>query len=182
MTITEEVLEIIREMPGVTSGNIIELMPHTNKQTIYATLNAQYIRGVVVRETEDGDGKGSPSFQWSMAPEGTTPPVVKTKVKPSDQPRWNSCTATYVPVPLGPTSQTIFDALNRDMEDLRRWKAEAIARYPDLGVDPIILKARNIVAEEMDGVDDDYAAAVRAGKRDGVLAMRLVVKMLEGGV
>ena len=170
MTITEEVLEIIREMPGVTSGNIIELMPHTNKQTIYATLNAQYIRGVVVRETEESDGKGRPAFQWSMAPEGTTPPVKGRTVKPT------------IAGPVPDTSITFSPILFRELEDLRRWKAEAITRYPDLAVDPIILKARNIVAEEMDGVDDDYAAAVRAGKRDGVLAMRLVVKMLEGGV
>lgn len=168
-TTTEEALEIIREMPGVTSGNIVELMPHANQQTVYSTLNAQYIRGNLTRVTGPSDGKGWVPYQWSIAPAGTKPPVVVRKGKQK----------VSAPKPTGDAPVLMFQT---ELEELRRWKAEAIARYPDLAVDPIILKARGIVAAEMDGVDDDYAAAVRAGKRDGVLAMRLVVKMLEGAV
>lgn len=182
-TTTEEILEIIREMPGVTSGNIVELMPHANKQSIYAALNAQYIRGNLIRSQAPAEGKGRPAFLWSIAPAGTKPPVVKKKKKvPSKPYPYSDEYFVGLEKVAADISATTIQSLRNQVAALETWKTEAIARYPDLAVDPIILKARNIVAEELDASDRDAAAQVRAGKRDGVLAMRLVVKMLEGSV
>lgn len=69
-----------------------------------------------------------------------------------------------------------------ELEELRRWKTEAIERYPDLAVSPIVLKARQMVAEEIGSGDPTMRDAVLAGQRDGTITMRVAVKLLEGVV
>lgn len=166
MTLVEEILEVVREMPGVTSGQIVELMPHIkNKQAIYATLNAQYIRGVIVRETLPPEGRGRPAFAWKMNPD----PAQKPPVKPV-----SSETARKI-------TDTTIASLRSQIAELEAWKADAVARYPDLGVDAITLKARGIVAAELAVAGDVVAAElVRTGQRDTALPMRLMIRALEG--
>jgi hypothetical protein len=154
-SVTDEVLEIVREMPGVTSGQIVELMPHiTKKQSVYAALNSQYLRGVIARDTVPPEGKGRPAFAWKMNPDPAQKPPVRSV--------------------SSATSQKIVDttvtSLRAQIAELEAWKADAIGRYPDLAVDAIVLKARSIVAAELhDGGDFVGSEAVLAGHRDTVL-------------
>ena len=77
----------------------------------------------------------------------------------------------------------LVDGLKQRIAELEQWKTTAIARFPDLGIDPIVLNARQIVSAELrstnDSGDRNAADAIMAGQRDNVLAMRLVIKMLE---
>jgi len=95
MSITSEILEVLKNLPGVTSGQIVEFMPHVNKQTVYAQLHSMYLRGELSRETDDTakDGRGRPPYKWSISADGK-PPVVAKKLKPSEAPQWNACVAT----------------------------------------------------------------------------------------
>ena len=164
MTARKEIVEIIREMPGVTSGQIIELMPHVNSQSVHSALNYLYVRGIAVREL-DGETKfGRKPFTWKLA-DKPIPPIRKA------------------PATMARRADAQVDGLKRRVAELEEWKAQAIRRFPDLGVDPVILRARQIVAAELrttnDSSDRASAEAVLAGQRDNVLAVRLVVKMLE---
>lgn len=167
-----EILEIVTALPGATSGQIIDLMPHVKKQSVYAGLNNLYVRGLVTREKVGSSTQGRPAYAWSVNPDGK-PPVVVRKVKPSNTLRWNSCSVSTRP-PEPPAD------LYGELEELRRWKADAIARYPDLAVDPLVLKARNMVAEEIGSADTVMRDAVLRGERDGALPMRVALKLLEG--
>lgn len=173
MTINSEILEVVKNLPGVTSGQIVEFMPHVNKQTVYANLHSMYLRGELSRDLDDAakDGRGRPPYKWSISATGK-PPMVR-KVKPSEVQRFNDCVVTTRPA-VPPAD------LYGELEELRRWKADAIARYPDLAVDPLVLKARQMVAEEIGDTDAAMRDAVLAGQRDGALPMRVALKLLEG--
>lgn len=53
-----------------------------------------------------------------------------------------------------------------ELTELKAWKADAIARYPDLGVEPLILKARKIVA-------NIYHAKMDTARKEDALKGRL---------
>lgn len=169
-----EILEIVTALPGATSGQIIDLMPHVKKQSVYAGLNNLYVRGLVTREKVGSSAQGRPAYAWSVNPDGK-PPVVARKVKPSTTLRWNTCAVSTRPPEPSPVLM-----FQSELEELRRWKADAIARYPDLAVDPLVLKARNMVAEEIGSADTVMRDAVLRGERDGALPMRVALKLLEG--
>jgi hypothetical protein len=59
------------------------------------------------------------------------------------------------------------------------WKTEAIAKYPDLGIDPMLLKARKIVAAST--TDKTTIEAVLSGQRDHSLAVMSTMTALEEG-
>lgn len=75
--------------------------------------------------------------------------------------------------------ETRIKGLLVENQSLLQWKADAIARYPDLAVDPVVLKARQMVAAEIGDSDKASRDAVLAGQRDGTLQMRVAVKLLE---
>lgn len=60
------------------------------------------------------------------------------------------------------------EELRQQVETLLRWKAEAIARFPDLGADPLVLKARKIVADAWRARpgNEGFAERVLAGQYD----------------
>lgn len=160
----KEILEVVTTLPGATSGQIIDLMPHVKKQSVYAGLNSLYVRGTITREKT----KANCGFAWSVNPDGK-PPVAQRTVKWTRSPEAYTETKIVLPPP----------AIFTELEELRRWKAEAIERYPDLAVSPIVLKARQMVAEEIGNADEVMRKAVLAGQRDGTITMRVAVKMLE---
>lgn len=58
------------------------------------------------------------------------------------------------------------------IKELEAWKADAIARFPELGVDPKLLAARRRLAEFYSEAD---RAAVLAGEFDNSIAMRVLL-------
>lgn len=68
-----------------------------------------------------------------------------------------------------------------EVKDLRAWKAAAILRFPELGVDPVILKARAQVAQIMQSEGNVVKAAMIArGDLDDSEMMRVVISLLKG--
>lgn len=72
--------------------------------------------------------------------------------------------------------QADFDALQELHDELLRWKANAIAKHPDLDIDPLLLKAREIVAAVT--LDLKTQEQVRVGTLDHDLGVRAVLMAL----
>ena len=95
-----------------------------------------------------------------------------------------------VPVPISPKLKLVkpteaglqaqLETLREQVAELKVWKDAAIARYPDLGVPPEVLRARAIVAKVMKESDDrEGARDVELGKRDKTMILRAVLASLE---
>lgn len=165
MTITEEIIEVVREMPGLVSAQIVELMPHVRRQSVYSTLNSLYMQGRISR-----DGARQSEYKWNINPNPAVKPVKGKRVMVS------------LPVPA-PVSDVDVEQLRLRVIELEAWKADVIRRYPETAIPAATMRARSIVAAELqDSGDSKMATEVRDGLRDGSLAMRLVIKMLEGDV
>lgn len=162
-----EVLEIIREMPGLTSTEIATLMPHKNKNTVSSTIFNLKNEGVIeISGQKDvaivtGGYKGVPAYTLSTNP---TPNVIKMKRRaPSEA-------ALHMQV----------KGLKEQIAQLEAWKAKAIAEYPNLAVEPIVLRARKLVAAELRASGDmALAHHVELGDKDTTLMMRVAIKALE---
>ena len=162
MSTKSEVIEVVRELPGLSSGDIVSMMPHVNPQTVYASLNSLMNRGELRRE-----GQRREEYRWHLGngvpPRKFSPPNVTSGAHSKDS--------------------EIIVALKAQIKELETWKAEAIQRYPDLAIPPLLKRAREIVASELrESGDRNGAADVEKGARDGTLPVRLVLKMLEGEV
>lgn len=166
-TVKDELREVIANLPGITVHDMKELMPHVNYSTLTARLQMLYLEGVVLREKVPNPiskGKGLKSvFSYKLNP--------NPKPVPPVQPMRNTTPST-----AGLTAR--IDELTNTIKELKAWKANAIARYPDLDVDPIVLEARNIVASELDGSDSILADQVRRGLKDSILPMRVTIAAL----
>lgn len=196
MSITAEVLEIVREMPGCTSAEVVALMSHVKKQTVYARLDALNIRGEVRQERDD-----KKRVHWYINETGVPvaprrgkakkPAVIELNVVTSKEHaerisrhiRDAKVNTTYVPEVAHAHYQATIDQLRARVAELEAWKADAIQRYPDLAVPPLLKKARDIVAAELRASDDiNQAERVELGHCDTTLPVRVALKMLEGDV
>lgn len=137
--VTNEVREIVRNLPGCTAADIITLMPHVKPVDVHRCVYSQAASGRFQRT-------GRP-YRYTLS-DGAP-------VKPKA-------------IPL--TSNVIRD-LEARITELLAWKNAAIARFPDLGVDPIVLEARRIAAQAA----PDQAADIAAGRRDGSAIIRALV-------
>lgn len=69
--------------------------------------------------------------------------------------------------------------LSAELEALRRWKNDAIARFPELGLDPVILAARQRVAAILrEEGNPAKAALVERGELDAGETMRIVLSIM----
>lgn len=163
----DEVLEIVREMPGLTTNEIHALMPHTSRAALNSMVTYLTARGDILR-TEGkqemgpkGIARRNPTYAISSNP---TPKAVKHKVKEP------STTALHATI----------KELHDKIADLEAWKQAAIARYPVLGVPPIVARARKLVAAEVRaGGDNALADQIIAGAKDATLMVRVAIKALE---
>jgi hypothetical protein len=77
-------------------------------------------------------------------------------------------------------TSTLLEVLHAEIAELKAWKVDAIARYPDLGVEPLILKARKIVANIYHKkLDTTRKADALAGRLDKTPIMEATVAALE---
>lgn len=67
-----------------------------------------------------------------------------------------------------------------EVKELRKWKADAIARFPELAVDPIVLRARNRVASILrEEGNIEKALMVEKGLLDDGELMRVVISVMK---
>ncbi len=161
------VLEIIREMPGVTGNEIVALMPHVTPAAVRSMITYLKARGDVVvsgkkEESWGTDGtRHNPTYALS---EDGKPPVKPLKHKE----------------PSSAALHATIKSLQDTISDLEEWKRNAIVRFPDLAVDPVVLRARKLVAAEVRaGGDNALAEQIMLGTKDATLMVRVTVKALE---
>lgn len=162
MTIQSEVEEVVREMGPVTALEVIQLMPHAARQQVYASLNALEVKGKISSEKipdPKDDRRKVNRYSYGGKPREAKPRKVKA-----------------------PTNQAqVINATDyrAKIAELEAWKADAIARFPDLAVDPDTIRAREIVHKMLiDSGDRNLAADVLAGKKDETMLVRACVAAL----
>ncbi len=103
------------------------------------------------------------TYKWTLCEGVAKPPMPKRKV-----------------IACNTTSSVTIEPLRKQIAELEAWKAEAIARYPDLAVPPLVKRARQLVAEMLRSSNDHgLAGQVVAGTKDGTMMMRVCVAALE---
>jgi hypothetical protein len=161
-----EVLNLIRELPGITAREIYTFMPDVPKGTVSSSVTTLKSRGLIV---EDGKkvldtGSGPRPFPAYRESDNPLPPVKRLKLKK----------------PTEAGLQARLDAANKLIEELQAWKADALRRFPELGVDPIVLRARSIVASALRAAGDPTLAdLVTRGAKDETMLVKVTVKALE---
>lgn len=162
-TVCDEVLEVVREMPWVSAKDVADLMPHQGANNVSATLTFLHAKGELIREASGTPNRfGRKPYLYSINPD--------PKPNPPKMRRKHPTAAGY---------EARIAELEAKVTQLTQWKADAINRFPDLGVDPITAEARRIVAAELDKTDTALAQQVRAGLKDGILPMRVTVAALQ---
>lgn len=160
MTISEEILYIVREEPGITGKRIREFFEGNGASSVITRL---YASGHLRREPvpkPKGQIGGRQTFRYWVCDDPK--PVSKpTKLKQPTAAGWEArC-----------------HELEAKVAELQLWKNEAINRFPELTVPDIVLRARRIAAK----ANPDFADALLAGKKDSSPIMLAVVAALEEG-
>lgn len=160
MTIQSEVLEIVREMQDVTASEVVELMPHAKQQTVYAALGVCEMSGQITSTKVQKGNRFVKQYRYGGVPKSLKPIKIAT------------------PTPAAMCANEA--SLKQRIAELEAWKADALARYPELAVDPIILKSRSIVSAmvEKEG-DRRLAEDIRSGRKDATILVRAVAQALE---
>lgn len=163
-TIEKEILEIVRELPGATPAVIADLMPHVKLSSIQPAVSRMYAAGWFTREEvaikrSNGIRK---TFAYTANAE-RRPPVIERKRK----------------APTDAGMKARIAQLEAENAELRAWRVEAEQRFPDLKVPPVVIRARQIVAETLrsDG-DTRHAQEVLSGAKDCSPMVRAVIHAL----
>ncbi len=197
-SVSDQVLEIIRQLPDSTGKDIVELLPTVPKGSVAAALTNLY-KGRKVTRTPTRTENDRPTFKYQLVDDPSKVPTPKVKqYRSRGAPHRVKIEEVNAAIGgrTGPSVvQTDFIASQskasmrgriRQLEDevasLRTWKADALERYPDLAVDQTTLTARKLVAKILrDGGDTQGADNVLHGSRDGSMIMRATVEALNQG-
>lgn len=166
MSITKEITDVIRELPGITTRELYDYLPHVSKKTITSVVFTQKAKGVIreAGKKQFDTAKGPHSFAtYEINPTGT-PSAKKRRLK--------------APTEAGYAAQ--LEELRAKVRELEAWKVSALERCPDLAVPDVVLKARKLVADEVRACGDTLLAdQIIAGKKDETLLVKVAIKALE---
>jgi len=141
--IIKEVLEIVDNLPGILSSEVRALMPHESRMNVDRTLSYLSLRGRLRRE-------GRVPYKHFPADAAAKPDKVAR---------------------VAPLASDKINDLERQLRELQAWKQEALARFPDLAVEPIIFRARAIAAQAA----PEQIDAINKGHRDNSALIKAVV-------
>lgn len=169
MTLEQQILTIVKERPGLSVKEICEFFPDRPRSSISGRTSMMIADGRLRREMASNPEyvrRGTRPVKIGTMFIGTGKAVIKPrKALPKCQP-----------------SSALLDHLRTEIETLKAWKADAIARYPDLAVDPLLLKARQIVAKTVRSKGDAGSEAVyqqvMSGARDESVAVLATLEAL----
>jgi len=159
-------------MPGATGKQLRELLPGVPDGTISARLTEMVRAGELRAERVPACNGVQAHFRYYPGPVESPDRAALTTRRVIDRP----------PSPPGLAWQATAEQLAEEVRALKEWKAAAIARHPDLAIDPMILKARQIVAAkalERDAKATHEAELILNGTRDNALVILAVVEALE---
>jgi hypothetical protein len=144
-----KVLDIVKMLPGSISKDIVTLLEGEVPPNI--------VRSHLAKLCHKG------ALQFTLIPSGN--------------PRGRQNVKSYS-IATNPPKSESSPSLADELEVLRAFRQRAIDQYPDLAVDPAILKARNIVLEVIGTTHQSYDD-VKAGRKDSCPLMRVALRALE---
>jgi hypothetical protein len=163
--VREEILKTLTDFPGATTREIVDLLGNIKLEVATQLIHQLYTRGYIVQNgIKMCVGTNGREYKAKTYAVSATPGVPKAK-KPANK---------------DTTDSDVLASLTARIAQLEAWKSDAIARYPDLTADPIVLKARRLVAEEVRASGDGILAdRISMGSKDDGLLMRVTIKALE---
>ena len=163
--VREEILKTLTDFPGATTREIVDLLGNIKLELATQLIHQLYTRGYIVQNgTKPYVGTNGKTYKAKTYAVSATPAAPKAK-KPADKDMADS---------------DVMATLKARVLELESWKFDAITRYPDLAADPIVLKARRLVADEVRASGDGILAdRILAGDKDDGLLMRVTIKALE---
>jgi hypothetical protein len=175
--VREEILKTLTDFPGATTREIVDLLGNIKLELATQIVHQLYTRGYIVQNGvkvyvgTNGKAYNAKTYAVSATP-GVHPTdgIVRGKYK----------VKAKKPADNDMTDSDVMAALKARVLELESWKFDAITRYPDLAADPIVLKARRLVSEEVRASGDGILAdRILAGNKDDGLLMRVTIKALE---
>jgi hypothetical protein len=168
-----KIIEALEAFPDSTSKEVHSFLPDVPFPTLACYIHELRKEGKLkctgTKQVTGVRGIVRPVYTYAIAAPGEKGDDVRSynsKSKPAQTP-----TAGY---------EVLIETLRGQIKELSQWKIDALERYPDLAVAPIVLKARAIVAEEFRAAGDTHVAdMVMRGRQDATLAMRVTIKALE---
>lgn len=162
------VLEALANFPHSSAREVADLVPGTKTDIIKKMCASLWEKGELDREVGPyPDGRNS----------GRRPYVYKIAENP--QPREPKPRVGKIRKPSAAGYEVRLQALQVRISELEQWRNDAIIRYPDLAVPDVVLRARKIVAEQLESHDAHGKAETLAGRRDHTMLIKAVVAALE---
>jgi hypothetical protein len=157
-----KIREVLASISDVTAKEIATLIPDVTEHSVRQAARAMVNKGEVLKTVRPRPGIRGVEYQYYLNPNPPSRRPMKLK-----SPTANGLTARL-------------DELQAQVAELEAWKQNALARHPDLAVDPVILRARAIVSQKL-REHNDFAGAERAiaGTLDDKPIMWATVAALE---
>ena len=165
-----EVLDMLKHNPNSTTKDLHELLPHIKIDDISHAISSMVGKSVVFitgKKRETGPS-GRTTTHNSYSAKQVKATCNKPQVKPQAKPQ-------------GELLNALIKTLEAEVKTLQEWKQAALLRYPDLDVDPILVKARQLLAAQLE--EDGRLTRVEDvlnGMMDHTSALRALVKILGG--
>ncbi len=168
ITTADEILEVVSAFPKSTAAELAVILEKTN-DAVKSSLRRLEAKGQLIRGTRETDTANFIVY------------TINTDYKPKKQ-ESRIIAPNVVKPAKTPHKCTIDESQNElqiEVEQLREWKRRALIAFPDLNVDPLVYKAREIFARHTDDkkIQDDIYSG-RLDKRPPMLAL---IEVLENG-
>ena len=161
----QEVFNMLGLHPNSTTKELHELMPHLKIDHISHAISSMASKDIVF-------------VTGSRAEEG---PSGRITTHRAYSVKYKKEIGVKSPQPQGDLFSSLVKTLEAEVKELEQWKQAALLRYPDLNVDPILLKARELLANEArEGGNKLLADELLNGKRDKAFSIKALVKVLGG--
>lgn len=174
ITLREEVIQVLKEMPDLTLNEIGELTSVSVSQGLSGQVTKMYRAGELDREKADNPsprkgnrGRWNKVYRYRLAQnpdmsQRTNRREIKLK-EPTDA-GWKARIAEK----------------DKIIQSLQTWKQNAIERHPDLAVSELVIQARKIAASSArENGDNKHASEIESGKCDHTLLVKSVIAALE---
>ena len=169
------VYDYLFKHPGKTSTEVSEGLNLSHSE-VSGPLSQLYAEGKLERQKVPNSFGKHAYFIPDRERPVTTKVVTKfLPAEPVGDRRYNEMRSEYNAL------EAVRDRLEVEVVELRQWKADAIAKHPDLvPVDPLLLRARELAAKTLrDGGLDQFADNTADGANDDSFLVQALLKVLQ---
>lgn len=162
-----KIVPYVKSHAGATAEEMSKALGHS-ASNVSTAARALWIKGVLGRQR---DGRWFHYF---------VPEAVQDEGRDDDRPE-SPCEIEFeFDFDVAPPTDAVdVAALQAEIETLKQWQADAIAKHPDLApVDPDLLRAREIAAAAM---GDTAAGDIRGGEADHSPLVQAVLMAIRAG-